>query len=74
MKEVRTQKRYQCGFCKRRSNKPSMEKHEIICYKNPNRYCETCKNTGEITDDINGDGSLVSREPCPYCPKVELSF
>jgi hypothetical protein len=67
MKEVKSQKRYKCDFCKRRSTKSAMELHEKRCFRNPNRFCELCQNKGYIEDDINGDGSLVDKRDCPYC-------
>ena len=71
MKPVKTIQKYKCDFCKRRSTKSSMEAHEKICFRNPKRFCELCKNTGEVIEDINGDGSLVSHEPCFYCSKFD---
>ena len=71
MKPVRTLQKYKCDFCKRRGIKTAIEKHEKICFRNPDRYCELCHNTGEVTEDISGDGSLVSREPCVYCSKFD---
>lgn len=63
--------KYKCDFCKRRGVKSAIERHEKICFRNPKRFCDLCNNTGEIIDDINGDGSLVSKEPCPYCSKFD---
>jgi len=71
MKEVKTQKRYKCDFCKRRSTKSSMEAHEKICYRNPKRFCELCKNKGVVREYINDDGSLYVDEPCIYCSKFD---
>ena len=48
-----------------------MEAHEKICFRNPKRFCELCKNTGEVVEDINGDGSLVHKEPCHWCSQFD---
>lgn len=63
MKEVKTQKRYKCDFCKKRGIKRKMEFHEKNCYRNPNRECSACKNTGKVSagDDYN------TPVDCPYC-------
>ena len=50
MKEVRTQQRYKCDFCKYRSTKSVMEKHEKRCYRNPDRFCDYCENRGYTTE------------------------
>ena len=64
MKEVKTQKRYKCDFCKKRGIKRKMEFHEGICYRNPNRMCVECKNTGKTIMDLEGFRSEVD---CHYC-------
>lgn len=63
MKEVKTQKRYKCDFCKKRGIKQKMEWHEKNCYQNPNRFCTACDNTKQISagDDYN------TPIDCPYC-------
>ena len=71
MKPVKTLQKYKCDFCKKRGIKSATERHEKICFRNPHRYCDLCHNRGELFDDINGDGSLVSHEPCPYCSKFD---
>ncbi len=71
MKAVRTQQKYKCDFCKRRSIKSAMERHEKVCYRNPNRFCGLCENKGFVRIDINNDGSLGYDEPCHYCSKFD---
>ena len=72
MKAVKTLQKYKCDFCKRRSVKSAMIKHERICWRNPNRFCDNCNNTGKVKmqEDI-----YTYEEPCHYCaqrdPKVE---
>lgn len=68
MKEVRTQKKYKCDFCKRRSIKSAMERHEKVCFRNPNRYCELCENKG-FTVEWENAGEIRIEIPCPYCSK-----
>jgi hypothetical protein len=58
MKAIRTRQRYRCDYCKHTGTKDSMLRHEERCFKNPNRYCRYCRNTG--TDCAEGD-------LCPYC-------
>ena len=44
-------KRYKCDFCKNKIyfNKSACEAHEYKCYKNPNRHCLNCDDTGTET-------------------------
>ena len=39
MKSVKTYPKFQCDFCKKKTIKHAMIKHERICYLNPNREC-----------------------------------
>ncbi len=76
MKPVRTQQRYKCDFCKRKSAKTSMIAHEKICFRNPNRFCELCQNKGSYTEvhgDLieEGDGGLSEEIECIYCSKFD---
>lgn len=72
MQAVRTQQKYKCDFCKRRSTKAVMTKHERRCFRNPNRYCDHCENKG-YTDEK--EGIYTYKAPCQYCsqrdPKIE---
>jgi len=70
MRTVRTQQRYKCDFCKRRSTKATMELHEKICFRNPNRFCELCDNTGEVQVAGGGEDPAYY-EKCFYCSKFD---
>lgn len=74
MKSVKTQPRFQCDFCKRRSTRSVMEKHEKRCFRNPDRFCDECGNTGEVTINVSdiADGVGGSfQSSCPYCSKFD---
>lgn len=60
MRAVKSKPRFHCDFCSRVSTEEAMAKHERICWRNPNRYCPTCKNTDRVVDEF---GSF----PCPFC-------
>lgn len=57
---IKTRPRYRCEFCRHIATTPAIERHERICWKNPNRYCDLCENTGNIHEE----GHTF---PCPYC-------
>lgn len=42
-----------------------MKRHEKICWLNPNRYCESCNNTGIYKDD------WYEEEPCFFCKQLD---
>ena len=76
MKPVKTRPRFNCDFCRRISTEAAMKKHEIRCFKNPNRYCELCDNKGYTTEchgDLieEGDCGLSEDVPCPYCKTAD---
>lgn len=66
MKEVKVMPRFKCDFCKHRSTKASMLKHEGRCFRNPNRYCDYCQNKGETEEGVE---HYTYKVPCPYCSK-----
>lgn len=68
MKAVKTLQRYQCDFCKKRSVKHIMALHEKRCYRNPNRFCDYCKNTGKVEVDCNGGSYMAD---CRYCSRFD---
>jgi len=70
MKAVKTMQKYKCDFCKKRGVKHAMEIHEKRCYRNPNRFCDACQNTGVLPRDgyWNADEEEYSND-CPYCKK-----
>lgn len=66
---VKTQPKFKCDFCKRRSVKHVIAKHEPSCYKNPQRVCFKCQNDGfylEEQDDFYGGTDMV-QVGCSYC-------
>jgi hypothetical protein len=69
MKAVKTQQRYKCDFCKRRGIKRSIERHEKMCYRNPNRFCDLCKNTGKVHVIGDGINDPAYYEDCIFCSR-----
>lgn len=69
MKAVKTLQKYKCDFCKKRSVKQAMERHEKRCFRNPNRYCDYCENKGFTIEHYGEDipGAIDQEIPCPYC-------
>lgn len=65
MKPVKTMPRFQCDFCKRRSTKARMAIHEKRCFRNPNRICDNCDNTGTVYYEYD------QTMPCEYCSKFD---
>jgi len=68
MKAVKTIQKYKCDFCKKRGIKSSIERHEKICFRNTDRFCTLCQNTGEVSVVENEIGYY---EPCFYCAKFD---
>ena len=66
---VKTLPRFKCDFCKKRSTKTVMEKHERRCFRNPDRYCEECQNLGFISVEIDEMGT--HQQPCEYCSRFD---
>lgn len=66
---VKTMPRFKCEFCKKRGIKRKIEWHEKQCYRNPNRFCSTCQNKGEV--DSGFEGRMI---PCAYCEKFDPDF
>lgn len=66
MKPVKTLQKYKCDFCKKRSVKSAMEKHEKRCFRNPNRYCDYCDNQGYTLETVL-DEYPPAKQDCPYC-------
>lgn len=65
---VKTQPRFKCDFCKKRSTKAVIAKHESRCFRNPNRFCDNCKNTGVQEYD---EGDFTVEVACHYCAKFD---
>ena len=71
MRLIKTRPRYHCDFCSHTSTKAAMEAHEPICWKNPNRHCSSCNDTGYCPGRYEEDAhAWTAREPCYYCSKV----
>ena len=60
--------RYGCDYCKRtNARKVTMERHEKVCYYNPDRVCPICDGSGRIEEwDELGYYKLFDDE-CPAC-------
>lgn len=69
MKLIKTKPRYKCDFCRHTAGLVGMTTHEKICWKNPNRYCDYCKNKGR-TYESYGEG-LGQYIDCPFCSKKQ---
>ena len=66
---IKMQPRYGCSFCRKIATKPTIERHEKICYKNPDRFCPTCQNTGLLPQEYEPGIGWYPQYPCPYCSK-----
>lgn len=71
MQAVRTQQKFKCDFCKKRSVRHVIELHEKRCFRNPNRHCDACDNTGFVTNDYGMYPLQAVKEPCLYCSKFD---
>jgi hypothetical protein len=69
MKLIKSKPRYRCDFCKHTSMEAAMKRHEVICFRNPDRYCELCGNKGEYTEVY--DEGLSQTIPCYYYSKFD---
>ena len=59
--------RYGCSFCKKTTaRKETMERHEVVCYYNPNRVCPICDGSGRI-QEWHEDGFLLTDDECSAC-------
>lgn len=64
LRSIKTLPRFHCDYCSHTSTEKAMIAHEKICWLNPNRYCDSCKNEGVYA----GENGLPD-EPCYYCDK-----
>ena len=76
MRLVKTRPKYRCGFCRFTATEKTVVKHEGFCFRNPNRFCDWCKNKGftvECHGDLveDGDCGLSEEYPCPFCSKFK---
>ena len=68
--KTRTVKRHYCDHChKGMFQRPSMERHEVACFKNPNRKCPVCFDAPEHKPDWDSKGETVDAKgaECPAC-------
>jgi len=68
--KTRTVKRHYCDYCRKASfQRPSMERHEAACFKNPNRKCPVCFDAEEHKPDWDSKTMSVSAigAECPAC-------
>ena len=70
MTPVKTQPRYKCDFCKKRSVKAVMKLHEKRCFRNPNRFCDNCGNRG-FTMEETIEGYPDQKVDCIYCSQFD---
>lgn len=70
MTPVKSNPRYRCAYCRRISTKAAMERHERRCFRNPNRECDACRNTGIIEENRPFPHKDIQEE-CPYCAKFK---
>ena len=67
MRPIKTRPRFHCDFCSYTSSSvPGMERHEKVCWANPNRFCDLCKNKGHLYEDY-------AATPCPYCSRYDAA-
>ena len=48
-----------------------MQRHERQCFRNPNRYCDNCKNTGQVHLIGDGINEPAYYQPCVFCEKLD---
>jgi len=68
--KTRTVKRHYCDYCSKGSfQRPSMERHELCCFKNPNQKCPICFDAPEHKPDWDSKGRTVDAKgpECPAC-------
>lgn len=69
MRLIKTLPRYHCDFCSHTATQGAMERHERICWLNPNRHCESCNDTGFYPGEAYDELGMLPGEPCYYCSK-----
>jgi hypothetical protein len=65
VREVNQRPRFHCDFCSKVSTRAAMERHERICWRNPDRVCDLCHNAGRVYEGY-GEG-LGQYVDCYYC-------
>lgn len=79
MKQIKTMPRFRCDFCRHTGIKRKMLVHEKVCWRNPNRHCDLCNDTGFVYTVLvegSNDPQFLSPEygttdPCVYCSKFD---
>ena len=66
MKQIKSVPRFRCDFCKKTGTKHSITVHEKRCFRNPDRFCDFCDNTGKIDSEYIENYGTHKIE-CPYC-------
>lgn len=75
--EPRTIQEFRCSFCSRKYRvEYGCKNHEYKCYKNPERHCPTCGDTGtEFFDALGPELGVIpdadSRD-CESCKIAEM--
>lgn len=69
MRVVKQRPKYRCDFCRHTATKDAMERHERLCWKNPNRWCDTCGNTGRAT--VEYDYGMKEAVECWFCKQFD---
>lgn len=64
---VKTKPRYRCDFCRTIRTKEAMVAHEQRCWRNPDRFCVFCENTGLDDQYLLGQLPIVQKDLCRYC-------
>lgn len=73
MTPAKSMPRFQCDYCKHRTTRAPMVKHERNCFFNPNRVCDACNNTGIIHEQVDDCGHYFNTEECPHCAKCKAA-
>ena len=57
--------RYHCDFCKKSSGrKDAMERHERICFSNPNRKCPICEGRQDDQPELSVLVNYINEHSC----------
>jgi hypothetical protein len=60
--------RYGCDFCKKTTaRKETMERHEPVCYYNPDRICPICDGSGRLEEWSDDGYYKISDDECYPC-------
>jgi len=74
---TKTVTRYYCDHCGRGGfKKPSMARHEGVCFSNPNRTCPECEDWGDVAENIKvleEKGLDALKDHVKGCPACTMS-